>query len=469
MAGYTRMPDGSPLAWPVADLIAAYRRAELSPVDVAQMSLDTIAAIDDDLHAFITVDPEMTRAMAQESEGRYRSGNPGPLDGIPVSVKDAFHLRGLPTTLGSLHHRTDVRESDSGVVARLRAAGAVFTGKTNTAEFGQSATTDNLLGPDTGNPWDPTRTAGGSSGGAAASVASGMVNLAVGSDGGGSIRIPAAFCGLFGLKPTRGRCPDEGGFRAMTDFVSPGPLAWRAADARPMLEVLSGRDYPRRSLRSLVVGYCARPEGRPVHPQIVAAMDHTATLLEQLGHRVEVVDLPITGWNEVFGPLVLEDESRERGHLLENPDLLTGYERRSLEAAQRLRPADVERARQELPVYRQRISDLFLSYDLVLTPATAVPAFPLGERPRTIDGHDVDMLWGAFPFAVPFNVAGTPAATTPVGVVDGLPVGAQLVTPMHTETLLLEVSQALEEAVAFDRQTVLTRWAVGSQPGRDRS
>jgi len=340
----------------------------------------------------------------------------------------------------------------------LRAAGAVFTGKTNTAEFGQSATTDNLLGPDTGNPWDPTRTSGGSSGGAAASVAAGMSNLAVGSDGGGSIRIPAAFCGLFGMKPTRGRCPDEGGFRAMTDFVSPGPLAWRAADARPMLEVLAGRHYPRRPFRSLVVGYCPRPEGRPVHPGIVAATDSAAEALGRCGHRVEPVDLPISGWNDVFGPLVLEDEARERGHLLAQPEMLTGYERRTLEAAQRLDPTDIEQARRNLPVYRQRISDLFLSYDLLLTPTTAVPAFPLNERPKTVDGQPVDALWGAFPFAVPFNVAGTPAATVAAGMVDGLPVGVQLVTPAHTESLLLDVSQSLEEELAFSKVRVIARW-----------
>lgn len=194
-------------------------------------------------------------------------------------------------------------------------------------------------------------------------------------------------------------------------------------------------------------------------------MDRAAKLFEQLGHRVELVDLPIAGWNDVFGPLVLEDEARERGHLLTNPEMLTKYERRSLEASQRLDIADVERARRELPVYRQRVSDLFLSYDVILTPATAVPAFPLGERPRSIDGQDVDALWGAFPFAVPFNVAGTPAATTPVGLVDGLPVGAQLVTPMHTEALLLDVAEALEEAIAFDHHAVLSRWNATDQSG----
>lgn len=459
------MPDGSPLTWPVTEMIAAYRRGELSPIEVAQTALDRIEQFDDQLHAFVTIDAQMTLLQATESEARYRNGDARPLEGVPVSVKDAFHIRGLPTTLGSLHHQHDMASEDSGVVARLRKAGAVFTGKTNTAEFGQSATTDNLLGPDTANPWDTTRTSGGSSGGAAASVASGMSTLAVGSDGGGSVRIPAAFCGLFGMKPTRGRCPDEGGFRAMTDFVSPGPLAWRAADARPMLEALASRNYPRRDLRSLVVGYCARPEDRAVHPGVVAAADRAAALLEQLGHRVEPVELPLTGWNDVFGPLVLEDEARERGHLLAQPELLTEYERRSLEAAQRLDPADVERARRSLPVYRQQISDVFLNFDVILTPSTAVPAFELGRRPRTIDNHAVDALWGAFPFAVPFNVAGTPAATIPAGLVDGLPVGVQLVSPMHTEALLLEIAQELENALAFDRSAVLTRWDLAAPAG----
>jgi aspartyl-tRNA(Asn)/glutamyl-tRNA(Gln) amidotransferase subunit A len=430
----------------------------VSPVEVARLALDRIDELDSELHAFIAVDREMTLAMAAESEQRYRSGKPRPLEGVPVSIKDAFDIRGLPTTLGSLHHSADAADDDSGLVRRVRASGAVFTGKTNTAEFGQSATTDNLLGPDTLNPWDPTRTPGGSSGGAAASVAAGLSTLAVGSDGGGSIRIPAAFCGLFGIKPTRGRCPDEGGFRAMTDFVSPGPLTWSAADARPLLEVLAGRRYPRRVLRPLIVGYCAQPEGRPVHPGVRSAVDAAAAHLGQMGHTVIEIDLPLAGWNEVFGPLVLEDEGRERAHLLADPDRITEYERRSLEAAARLDPADVERARRQLPVYRQHISDLFLGVDVLLTPTNAVPAFEIGNRPREIDGQRVDALWGAFPFAVPFNVAGTPAATIACGLVEGLPVGAQLVTPMHTEALLLEVAQSLEESIGFDRTAVLERW-----------
>ena len=449
--------------------MSAYASAELSPVEVARAALERIKAVDGELHAFITLDEHGTLAQAEESERRYRDGEARVLEGVPISVKDAFHQRGLATSLGSLHYKGQISEADSGVVARLREAGAVFTGKTNTAEFGQSATTDNLLGPDTANPWDPARTSGGSSGGAAASVGAGMSTLAVGSDGGGSIRIPAAFCGVFGLKPTRGLCSDEGGFQAMTEFVSPGPIAHSAADARPMLEVLADRSYTRQLFRPLSIGYCPRPENRAVHPGVVEVTDQAARLLEGLGHRVEQVDLPLGGWVEVFGPLVLEDESRERAHLLDRPEMLTDYERRSLEAAQHLDPADVERARRDLPAYRQQISDIFLGYDVILTPATAVPAFPLGQRPKTIDGQKVDWLWGAFPFAVPFNVAGTPAASVPAGLVEGLPVGVQLVTPMHTEARLLDIAQSLEELLNFPKEQAFLRWdqasaAVASSP-----
>lgn len=452
------MPDGSPLTWPVATLLAAFARRELSPVEVAREAVERIAAFDTTLHAFLAVDAELTLSQAREAEAAYRRGERRPLLGIPVSVKDTFHVRGFPTTLGSLLSEDGVAAADSGAVRRLRDAGAVFTGKTNTAEFGQSATTENRLGPDTVNPWDVRRTPGGSSGGAAASVAAGLSTLALGSDGGGSIRIPAAFCGLFGLKPTRGRCPDEDGFRAMTDFVSPGPLAWTAADARPMLGVLAGRNYPRRPVRPLVVGYDAQPEGRPVDAGIVNLVDGVARTLERLGHRVSPIELPLAGWNDVFGPLVLEDEGRERGHMLETPELLSEYERRSLEAAAALEPSAVEAARRELPLYRQRLSDVFVDVDVVLTPVIAVPAFELGRRPREIGGTPVDGLWGAFPFAVPFNVAGTPAASIPCGLLDGLPIAAQLVAPPHTEALLLDLAETLEEAIGFDRSAVQDRW-----------
>jgi len=451
---------------PVAELGAAYRRRDLSPVEVTTAFLNRINDVDPGLRAFVTVLPDTALLQAETAERAFAAGEPaGPLAGIPVALKDAFHLAGAPTSLGSRVYEGLISKADSGVVRRLRAAGAVFTGKTSTAEFGQSATSENRLGPETGNPWDEGRTPGGSSGGSASAVAARLSAVAVGSDGGGSIRIPAAFCGIFGLKTSPGLCPDEKGFRGMTDFVGAGPMTSTVADARPLLGVLAGRDYARTEVPKLRVAYCARPEGRPVDPGVAHAVDATARQLAEMGHEVVHTDLPLEGWNEVFGPLVLEDEHRERGHLLlRHAEELTRYERSSLRAALALDPAAVSRAQELLPQYRQRIAALFSSFDLLLTPAAAVPSFPHGERPVRIDGQEVDQLWGPFPFAVPFNVAGVAAASVPCGFTEGLPVGAQLVAPAGAEQLLLDVSEDLEEALEFDRLAVVSRWSRATVP-----
>lgn len=456
------MPDNHhPVYWSIRALQAAYAASELSPVEVIEDVLGRVDRVDPALHAYLLVTAELAREQARDAAAAFRRGDRAPLLGIPTSIKDVFHVAGYRTTLGSRIFQGQISQRDSGVTRRVREAGAVFIGKTNTAEFGQSATTDNLLQPDTANPWDPTRTPGGSSGGAAASVAAGLASIAVGSDGGGSIRIPASFTGLFGLKPTPRLCPDEAGFVAMEQFVAPGPLTWRVDDARILLGVLADSAFPRRSLpRTLRVAFCPRPEGRPVSPEVRQAVTAAAKALESLGHDVQEVDLPIAGWKEVFGPLVLDDEQQHRGHLLnDHRDDLTAYERRSLEVARDLDPDQVERARRALPIYRARIAALFADYDLLLTPTTAVPAFELGQRPDQIDGETVDGLWGAFPFAVPFNVAGVPAASVPCGLAEGLPVGAHLVAAAGHEWFLLDVAEQLEEALAFDPTPVIDRWA----------
>ena len=462
------MPDDRhPVYRSIRDLQAAFARKELSPVEVAESVLDRIQDVDPELHAYMLVTPDIARQQAQEAEEAYARGEWAPLLGIPVSIKDVFHVEGRVTTMGSRVFEHEVSTHDSGVTRRLRQSGGVFVGKTNTAEFGQSATTDNLLQPDTANPWDPTRTPGGSSGGAAASVAAGLATVAVGSDGGGSIRIPAAFTGLFGLKPTHRLCPDENGFVAMSHFVAPGPLTWRVEDARTLLGVLVESAFPRRELRrTLRVAYCPRPEGWPVDADVRRAVATVAAAFADLGHRVEEVDLPLDGWKDVFGPLVLADELTHRGDLLvDRAHDLTVYERRTLEVARDMDPARIERAHRELPGYRARIAQLFVDYDLLLTPTTAVPAFELGQRPDMIDDEAVDSLWGPFPFAVPFNVAGVPAASIPCGMADGLPVGAQLVAAAGHEWLLLDAAEQLEEVLAFDPTPVMERWATAAASG----
>jgi Asp-tRNA(Asn)/Glu-tRNA(Gln) amidotransferase A subunit family amidase len=439
------MRNGSPLSWPVADLVSTFAAGEVSPVEVTELALAEISDRDDEVGAFVHVAAELARDQARAAEAAYRDGSAGPLAGVPISIKDAFHVRGEPTGLGSLVHTGQVSKGDSGVVRRLRAAGAVFVGKTNTAEFGQSATCENELDVVTGNPWRLSHTPGGSSGGAAASVAAGMVGVAIGSDGGGSVRIPAAFTGVFGFKPTFGFCPDEYGFRGMTRFVTPGPLTRHVDDARRVLSVLSEQDLVRSGPRTLRIGVCTRPEGRPVHPGIEAAVTEVARHLADLGHEVTTAEPDLSGWADIFGPLVLEDEHRERGHLLKwLADKLTSYERSTLRAAQHLDVEAVLRAEEGLLAFRSRIDGFFGTVDVLLTPAIATPAFEIGERPTEIAGHPVDRLWGPFPFAAPFNVAGTPAASLPAGLVDGLPVAVQLVAARGQDALVLDVAEALQ-------------------------
>ncbi len=461
----------SPLYWPVAKLIAAYRARELSPVEVLAEARARADAFDGEMNIYVTRMDDLARHQARIAEAAYRDDTPGPLSGVPVSIKDAFEVKGYLTTFGSLKYRDHVSTADTGTVARLRQSGAVMTGKTNTAEFGQSATTDNLLGPDTTNAWDTGRTSGGSSGGAASSVAAGLVSVALGSDGGGSIRIPAAFSGVFGMKPSFGLVRDEDGGGAMADFVCPGPLARRVDDARHMLNVLAGRDFRRAAPeRRLKIAVCATPEGRPVDAGVLTVFQAALRTLQVSGHDLIEVDLPVAGWKQVFGPLVLSDELRERGQYLDQ-DLgeLTDYERVTLEAARNITQADIDRAQKMLTDYRARFDTYLDDFDAILTPTNAVTAFEIGNRPREIAGLRVSELWGAFPFTSPFNVAGVPAASLPCGLLAGLPVGMQVVMKQGRDQELLNLCEDFEAALEFDLSGLQARWslpvAATSEPG----
>ena len=449
----SRPVDDSPLWWAVDRLVRAYADRELSPVEVADLAEERVEATQSLLHAYVTRSPELARRQAREAERAYRDGDAGPLACVPVSIKDAFDVQGQVTTCGSLAHPREVARADSGAVGRLRSAGAVFVGKTNVPEFCQSATTDNLLGPDTANPWDPAATAGGSSGGAAASVAAGTCTLALGSDGGGSIRIPAAFCGLVGLKPTYGRINGAGGLQAFTPFIAAGPLARFVADAARLFEVLTGCEVPAAAPTRRSIAWCSRPEGRPVGPVLLENVSQAAELLRALGHRLETVDLRLEGWEQIFGPLVLAEEGERRGALLDGEHPLTRYERRSLEAARQLAPATVRAARGAMAAYRERVDAYFGDFDVLVTPATATSAFPIGHRPSSIAGRRVGRLWGAFPFAVPFNVSGHPSIVLPVGFVDARPVAIQLIGRLGAEAELLQLAAELEAALDLDLYT----------------
>jgi Asp-tRNA(Asn)/Glu-tRNA(Gln) amidotransferase A subunit family amidase len=463
-AEYFRMPEvptGNPLYWPITALRQAYASGKLSPEDVLRSAYARLKVYNPELHAFLCTLEDLAFEQAAAARKAYRDGVAEPLAGIPISIKDTFDVAGAVSTRGSLIYRSNVATLDSGAVRRLRAAGAVFVGKTNTAEFGQSATTDNRLGEECRNPWDLNCTPGGSTGGGAASVAAGIVVAALGADGGGSLRIPAAFSGLVGFKPTFGLVQDEGGFRAMSDFCCAGPLAWRVADAREMLSVLAERSLVRGVVKGpLRVAWCPRPEGRPVDPELSLQAAAAARKLASLGYELEESPLPIAGWNNVFGPLVLEEEGRLRGHLLtSHRDSLTDYERATLEAAAELDAGTVEAARQDFRAFQMRMDAFFETYDLIVTPTTSVPAFRVGQRPQSIAGERVDSLWGAFPFTAAFNVAGTPGASIPCGFVRGMPVGLQLVCGRGRDAELLNIAEDLEEALAIDLSTVIGRFS----------
>jgi Asp-tRNA(Asn)/Glu-tRNA(Gln) amidotransferase A subunit family amidase len=456
--------------WPTEKLIAGFASHELSPLEVTEQVLARIEAFDGQLHSYLTPTPELARAQAREAEARYLSSRGEqalpPLLGVPISVKDLFDVRDVRTSLGSRVFRGTVAHADSAAVSRLRRAGAVFLGKTNTSEFGQSATTENLLGAGCGNPWDPERTSGGSSGGAAASVGAGLATAALGSDAGGSIRIPAALCGLFGLKPTFGLLAGEGPFRAMTDFACSGPIVRRVADARRFLAAVFdlevGTGDPAARFR---IGWCAAPDDLPVDPGVRAAVDRAVGLLDELGHDVHPISLSFDGWMDAFAPLVLSDEWRYRRHLLdEHADQLTDYARRSIEAGGQLGSADLRAARALKAEVRRRVASLFDDYDLIVTPTTACTAFPIGNRPREIDGQRVESLWGPFPFTAPVNVSGSPAASLPVGLADGLPVGLQVIGPERGERALLDFCEQLEAAIEFPSGEMPLRWA--GSPGQ---
>jgi Asp-tRNA(Asn)/Glu-tRNA(Gln) amidotransferase A subunit family amidase len=478
--------NDSPLFWPIVKLNEAYRSGDISPVEVLEEAILRAEAFNPSLNAYLERLDKQARQQAKAAEKLFRNPKSEPyteipaLCGIPISIKDTFELADSITTYGSAFFQNNRTKHDSGLVRRLRASGAVFTGKTNTPEFGQSATTENRLGEDGRNPWDTFRTPGGSSGGAAASVGAGLATAAIGADGGGSIRIPAAFTGLFGIKPTYGLCANEtetsstgssgstNGFRAMSDFIAPGPLTHCVEDARIILELLAETKYSRQSAnkRKYRIAWSPNPEKNPVDVGVAKVLAEAVGKISALGHKITETELPLDGWKQAFNTLVVVEEYRERGNFLkEAPEKLTDYERKSLEAGSGFSGFKdlqdrVENARKAHREYRQRLQEFFMNFDLITTPVTATTAFPIGQRPDTIDGQQVNWLWGAVPFTAAFNVSGNPAVSIPCGFSEGLPVGLQLVGQLNSEEMLLNFSEDLETIFNFDDAPLRKQWSL---------
>ena len=423
---------------------------------------------------FATVVAQQARQDAKRIEADLAAGREvGPLAGVPTSVKDLIYTKGIRTAFGSHAYAEFVPEDDDVAVERIKAAGAIVIGKTQVAEFGFSGTGQTPLAEPTGNPWNPRRTSGGSSAGAAAAVATGVGPFALGGDAGGSIRLPASFCGLYGIKPTMGRVPIRTkdvrypGVSSWESLEHVGPLTRTVADAALILSVIAGHDDRDRhsipsdgldwqravdgDLRGVRVAYSADLGYAAVDPAVRSIVEQAVGVFErELGCTVEYVDPGWTDPYEFLLPLIISESD------------LVGMRRLADRLGERMSAHLVEVLRADWTVeqltgavmHRKMVYEaawrFFRGYDLLLTPTAAVLPFEHGlQGPPVIDGREVDgFYWMSFTF--PFNLTGQPAASVPAGFTrDGLPVGLQIVGRRLDDGLVLRASAAYEAAAPW--------------------
>jgi aspartyl-tRNA(Asn)/glutamyl-tRNA(Gln) amidotransferase subunit A len=451
------------------ELLALYRSGQASPVDATRAVLARIERVNPVLNAFCLVAADEALAQARASESRWRRGEPrGALDGVPVSIKDLILTKGWPTLRGS--YTVDASqpwEIDAPATARLREAGAVLIGKTTTPEFGCKGETNSPRSGITRNPWDPDKTPGGSSGGTAAAVAAGMGPLSVGTDGAGSVRIPAAFCGNFGFKPSFGRVPAYP-LSPFGTVAHVGPHTMAVADAALMMNVLAqpdardwtslppdARDYRVglddgvRGLRiawSPALGYV-----KSVHPEIAAACARAVGEFTDLGARVDAVDpgfedpIEITTGLWFAGAWTLWNTLTPGQRELTDPDFAA-----EARLGAGLTALEVQRLHLRRGELGSHMRQFMQRYDLLVTPAVAVPAFE--ARPAGHGELNPRMMLGWTPFSYPFNLTQQPACAIPCGRTGaGLPIGLQIVGPMFADALVLRAARALESRFPIER------------------
>jgi Asp-tRNA(Asn)/Glu-tRNA(Gln) amidotransferase A subunit family amidase len=452
-------------AWELAKLM---REKALSPVGLMKKTLARIEALNPALNAFVALRAHAALEEAEKIQRQIADGKtPGPLAGIPLGVKDLEDVEGMVTSFGSVPFKGNVAKQDSVQVARLRAAGAIVVGKTNTPEFGFTGFTKNRLYGVTRNPWNRERTPGGSSGGSAAAVASGMVPMATGSDAGGSIRIPACYSGCFGIKPTLGRIPLGPSTRLhLTRTWTLGPLTRCVADAALYLDCAAGYhpadpdSLPRppfsylealeRKPEGLNIGFSINLGDARVQKEVAGLAEKASKTFEKMGHRVEIWKgaLPdVSGaWSnlmnrELCGQLY-EDMERIRpelgrtlAHSLDSAKTLPFHDR-----------IQIQESRTQL---NRVLWKFFNRFDLMLTPTMPTEAFAAkGPPPAQIDGQPIPLL-GAVAFTYPFNLSGHPAATVRTGLTgSGLPAGLQIIGRRHEDALVLQAAHQYERLTA---------------------
>jgi aspartyl-tRNA(Asn)/glutamyl-tRNA(Gln) amidotransferase subunit A len=452
------------------EMLAAFRDGSLSPVEAASAVLARIAEADPAVNAFCLVTADEALAAARASEERWRRGSPrGRIDGVPVSIKDVLLTRGHPTLRGSRSIAPDGPwPDDSPSVARVREHGGVIVGKTTTPELGWKGVTDGPLTGITRNPWDLSRTPGGSSGGAAAAVALGMAPLALGTDGGGSVRIPAGFTGVFAHKPTYGRVPHFPASPFGT-LAHVGPITWSAEDAGLLLDVISGPDSRDWSalppaapatapadVRGLRIAFSPALGFAAVDPEVAAVVEKAVSVFADLGARVDPADPGFADPVEAFHVLWFSGAAK-------SVESLTPAQREALDPG--LREIAEEGARYSALDYltatacRMELGRLMGAfheeYDLLVTPTLPLPAFEAGHEAPP--GRPPARWTSWTPFTYPFNLTQQPAASVPCGVTSaGLPVGLQVVGPRHADARVLAACRAFERALPWhDRRPVV--------------
>lgn len=449
--------------------LAGYRSGALSPVEVTRAALDRIAALNGTYNAFCVLDEERALADAKASEARWRAGQPqGLIDGVPATIKDLMLAAGWPTLRGSeTSDRDQAWDEDTPCVARMREHGAVFLGKTTTPEFGWKGVTESALTGRTLNPWNSERISGGSSGGAAVAAALGMGLLHISSDGGGSIRMPAGFCGVYGFKPTFGVVPAYPS-STMGTLSHHGPTTQTVADAALMLQVMAGpdprdwfalnrtpEDYPHLldgaedALNGLRIAYSPDLGYAEVDTDVRARVDAAVEVFRDLGAEVDEVDPGFKNPRGFFESIwavglavLVAGIPADKHHLMDAPILELAARGRAIGA---LAYRDAERQREALG---RHMALFHTTYDLLLTPQLPLTAFAAGNE--VPPGRGMTRWWEWSPFTYPFNLTQQPAASVPCGFGDdGLPVALQVVGTKYADALVLRASRAYEAVKPF--------------------
>jgi Asp-tRNA(Asn)/Glu-tRNA(Gln) amidotransferase A subunit family amidase len=446
---------------------------EISSVELTEASLRRIAELEPQLHAFITLDEEGALATAKEADVKLAAGTaPGAFHGVPIVVKDLEVTKGLRTTLGSTFFKDWIPDYDSVAVERLRATGAVILGKTNTPEFGNREETFTNIAPTCNNPWDVSRMPGGSSGGTAAAIASGMCSIGTGSDGGGSVRLPASFCGIFGHKPTHGRIPRFGGQAkpAYNSAGTSGPMSNDVRDSAILSQALSGFDArDPGSMKAQTPDYLAQLEDgvtgmrigttmtlgiSDVNDDVATAVEASWSAFEELGANVTPLDIKFDKIpKDAWWTLWTAGQVAMYGHLAdESPEDLMPYTLDMINHGRTLTGADVAVALRDVQNLQLKMHQLFEEYDLILAPTNAAVAWPHLDAPteigsKTNDDTMAGINYGAIPFTMVFNSSFNPASSVPCGFGEGgMPAGLQIIGAYDDDATVFRGSRALEVA-----------------------